>query len=57
MENLLYYKAMKKKRSMPLTTPDRVLLRLKGSVLPVTLHPLNGFTNRIAYTTDSHCKG
>jgi hypothetical protein len=39
---------------MPLTTPDCVLLLIKAVVLAVTFHPLNGFTNGITYTTDSH---
>jgi hypothetical protein len=42
---------------MPLATPDCVLLRIKVVVLPVTFHPLNGFTNGITYTTDGQCTG
>jgi hypothetical protein len=57
MDYLLYYRAMKRQLSMPLTTPDCALLRIQVVVLAVTFHPLNGFAIRITDTMDSHCKG
>jgi hypothetical protein len=57
MGYLLYYRAMKRQLSMPLTTPDCVLLRVNVVVSAMTFHPLNGFTIRIADTMDSHCTG
>jgi hypothetical protein len=53
MDYLLYYRAMKRQLSMPLTTPDCILLRIKAVDLAVTFHPLNGFTMRITDTMDS----
>jgi hypothetical protein len=57
MDYVLYYRARKRQLSMPLTTPDCGLLRVKVVVSAVTFHPLNGFKIRITDTMDSHCTG
>jgi hypothetical protein len=50
-----YYNAMNGQRGLLLTTSDCALTPYYGCALPVTFHPLSGFTNGIAYKMDSQC--